>query len=112
MKVPDWWAALLLALAAFRVWRLVAKDDVLDRPRRWLLRLGNEWQGQSDPIPRGYRSGLADFLTCPWCLGFWIVVAEWVLWQVWPHATLVVAAPLAVMAVAALVASNLDPDDS
>ncbi len=91
--IPNWYAALLLALAAYRVWRLFALDTILD------------------PVRRGLASGSRreEFLTCPFCLGSWIALASWVAWVAWPHGTLVAAAPFAIMAVVGLVGSRLDP---
>ena len=73
LTVPNWWEALIIGLAVYRLWRLLAEDDILDRPRRYVLRLGADWQKDGDPVPDDYRSGLADFLTCPFCFGAWIV---------------------------------------
>ena len=96
MSVPNWYSLILLALAAYRVWRLIAEDDILDRPRRYVTRLGTKWQKDGDPLPKGYRLGLAQFITCPWCLGAHSAFAFWLAWIFWPHGTLVVAAPLAI----------------
>ncbi len=93
--VPTWWAFLLLALAAFRVWRLLAEDAILDRPREWALH----------KLPKG-----EEFLVCPWCAGFWISVLWWLAWVAWPRWTLVVAAPFAINAIVGLTAANLDRD--
>ena len=93
--VPSWWPFLLLALAAFRTWRLLAEDTILEPLRRRLVRADSTRE---------------EFTTCPWCAGFWISLAWWLAWQAWPHATLVVAVPFAISAVVALVAVNLDPD--
>lgn len=98
MSIPDWYALVLLALASFRSWRLLAEDDILDRPRRYVTRLGSTWQKEGDQLPKDYRMGLNNFLTCPWCLGFWMALAWWGAWQAWPHGTLVVSVPLALSA--------------
>ena len=90
----NWWTLLLLALAAYRIFRLLGHDIVLDRPRAKLLRLGNWQEGQR--TPPGYRSGLAEFIICPWCLGFWVTIAWWGAWKLWPHATLWLAFPFAI----------------
>lgn len=108
MTVPDWWAAALLGMASFRVYRLIAKDTLLDAPRRWLVGLG-KW-GQGKPVPSSYREGLVEFLLCAWCLGFWITLAWWGAWQAWPHGTLVAAAPFAISAGVGLIA-QLDKED-
>lgn len=91
MSVPDPWEAVLLALASWRIFQLVALDSILDQPRRYLTRLGKEWEKEGDWVPLEYREKWALFLTCPYCLGFWITVVWWVSWQIFPHATLVIA---------------------
>lgn len=87
MSVPSWWTWFLLTVAAFRIYRLIAMDTLLDIPRGWLVGLGGWREGQ--PVPAGYRQRLAEFLVCPWCLGFWICGAllsvfcattEWLDW--------------------------------
>lgn len=108
MNVPDWWTLLLLGLAAYRIYRLIAMDTLLDIPRGWLLGLHGWKEGQ--PVPSGYRSGAAEFLICPWCLGFWVALGWWGAWQLWPHGTLVTAAPFAISTVVGLLA-QLDPGE-
>lgn len=98
MNVPQWYALVLLALGAWRVWRLIALDDITDKPRRYITGLGWNWKEGHSP-PKGYRERLADFIQCPYCLGFWVALAWWGAWQAWPHGTLVVAAPFAISAV-------------
>jgi Protein of unknown function (DUF1360) len=105
--VPSWLAFVLLALAAFRTYRLLGRDTILDRPRAWLVGLPHGWQ-EGDDIPDGYREGLAMFLTCAWCAGFWITLAWWLAWVASPHWTTVVAVPWALAAVVALVEKNAD----
>ena len=98
MNIPNWWTALLLAAAAWRCFQLVAFDDLFDKPRRYVTRLPYDWEAGPDskpnPTPDDYRDGLARWLLCPYCFGFWITLAWWAAWQAWPHGTLVVAAPL------------------
>jgi hypothetical protein len=48
---------IVVGLVAYRVWRLLAVDELTATLRE---RLG----------PRTY-----DFVTCPWCFGFWATVA-------------------------------------
>lgn len=109
MNVPDWWTLALLGLAAFRIYRLFAKDTILDTPRGWLVGLPPDWE-EGRPVPSGYREKVADFLVCPWCLGFWVALAWWGAWQLWPHGTLVAAAPFAISAAVGLI-SKIDADD-
>lgn len=85
MSIPDWWEAALLGLAAWRTFQLLAADDLLDTPRRYVTsRLSEYWE---------------DFLTCPYCAGFWMALAWWAAWQVWGDSTLVAATPFALSAV-------------
>ena len=65
--MPSPFEALLLAVAAWRVWQLLADDTILDRPRKWIAKV--------DEHNRVGREGLADFLECPFCLGFWVALA-------------------------------------
>lgn len=54
-------AAPLLALAVYRVWRLLAKDFILEPIRsRFIFREGRAW------------AWISDLLQCAWCLGFWL----------------------------------------
>jgi hypothetical protein len=84
MSVPDWWEAALLSLAAWRVFQLLAEDDLLETPRRYVTgRISDYWQ---------------DFLVCPYCAGFWIALVWWGAWIAWGDSTLVAATPWALSA--------------
>jgi hypothetical protein len=84
VSIPEPWEAILLALAAWRVFQLLAEDDLLETPRRYVTdRISEYWE---------------DFLTCPYCAGFWIAVVWWGAWLAWPYETLVVAVPWALSA--------------
>ena len=96
--VPSVWVFVLLALASYRVWHLLAEDAILDRPRRWLLRLGDWEDGQA--APDSYRDKWGEFLICPWCLGFWVGLAWWAAWLASDWAV-VAAVPFAISAVVA-----------
>ena len=98
MKTPDWYGIVLLALAAWRTFHLIAHDDILDKPRRRLLRLSKTWQQEGDATGPDYREKWAAFITCPYCAGFWIALAWWGAWQMWGHGTLVAAVPFAINA--------------
>lgn len=91
--VPNWYALILLALAAFRVFHLLAEDAILDRPREWV-------------VARFGEKNEVYFLTCAYCLGAYISVAFWLFWVWQPHWSLVAATPFALSAVVALVASR------
>lgn len=111
MNVPDWWVFLLLALGAYRIWRLLADDTILEKPRRWLVRLGPDWRDDGDKVPDNYREYLALFIMCPWCLGFWVSIAVWGAWQIWPHGTEVAMVPLAISTIVGVTRGKLDPPE-
>jgi hypothetical protein len=98
MKVPDWYSVILLSLAAWRVFQLLAWDTILEGPRRWLFRISSDWDGESPITDRSYRETLALFVQCPYCAGFWIAVAWWVAWYFFPTETVFVAVPWALSA--------------
>jgi hypothetical protein len=104
------WEFVLLALAAFRIWRLLAVDTILDGPRQYVLRLGWRWM-DGDPIPTKYRRHWAIFLECPYCLGWWLSLGIYLLWVWLPTETVFVATPFALSAALALIRSNLDPPE-
>jgi hypothetical protein len=98
--IPDWYILILLSLAAFRIWKLLAEDTVLARPRERFLQLFG---------PRDERPAVSVwiFMVCPWCLGAWlcgVVYAGWIafgpgVWssQEWFMAAVVVAAMSAIV---------------
>jgi hypothetical protein len=98
VRTPDWWSATLLALAAWRTFHLLAFDDILDRPRRYITRLSPKWREEGDATGDDYREGLANFLTCPYCCGFYLSLGVYLFWLWLPEATLVVCMPFALNA--------------
>lgn len=109
MSIPSPWIALLLLGASYRIWLLLAEDTILDRPRRWVVGLDPGWE-EGLTLPERYRLGLARFITCPWCLGFWVALAVWGLWQIDEHWIEVFSVPLALSAAVGIVATVV-PDD-
>jgi hypothetical protein len=99
----------ILALAAFRIYRLLAKDIILDRPRAWLIQLPRDWT-EGDAIPEGFKEKWSTFLVCPWCLGFHVCWVLWLCWAWQPHITLVLCTPLVLSAAVGLIA-KLDTDE-
>lgn len=110
MNVPSPWIALLLMGASFRLWRLLAEDFILDRPRHWIVNLPRNWK-EGDELPKDYRLELAKFINCAWCLGFWLGFGVWALWQINEHWTEVLSVPLAISGAVGLVVANLTPDE-
>jgi Protein of unknown function (DUF1360) len=82
VTIPDWYSLLLVAFAAWRSFQLLAFDDILNRPRRWLLKLDPEWEKEGDEVGDEYRLKWALFITCPYCAGFWISILWYAAWQV------------------------------
>lgn len=114
--IPSPWISLVLALAAFRVTRLIGWDDLppIVAARRWALGESVEVRsrpaGQDDVYVYVYeRPLLAHFVHCPFCVGFWISLATYLLWLFEPTGTLYGAAPFALSAAVGLLAKNLDP---
>jgi hypothetical protein len=127
MTTSSWWQLVLLALAAFRITRLVGWDDLTITPRRWLTGLGDTdhealaehvddlaergidaWQTRPAPLISKQRFYLSRMIRCPWCFGWWCSLTIWIAWEAWPHAIFVAAAPFAISALVGLVAKNLD----
>ena len=109
--IPDPWAFFLLAAAGYRIFRLIAEDEILERPRRWFLRLGSDWEKDGDPVPENYRAKWALFLTCPHCCGFWVGLAWWGAWLIWPYWTLVATVPFALNVIVGALAHFLITDE-
>lgn len=64
----------LLALASYRVTRIVTTDKITERFfDRIRFGLERRWQEKNDGgSDTHFNSGLAYMLSCPWCLGFWV----------------------------------------
>lgn len=93
--VPEPYELVLLALAAWRTWKLIGDDVILDRPRLWVLRKF----GRHGSDRREYWTA---FITCPYCAGFWISLLWWGAWLIEPYATLVAAGVWAISAIVGL----------
>lgn len=100
MEIPPLYELVLLGVAAWRSFQLLAFDDILNRPRRWVLRLDPNWQQDGDEVGDEYRLKWALFITCPYCAGFWIAIAWFVAWQITPFWTIIVTIPFVLNAIA------------
>lgn len=78
----------------FRIYRLIAEDDILDGPRDRLL----------DKLEEERLEKLDALITCPWCLGFWLSVLAWLVWLLSPSWTVGLALPWALSATVAFLA--------
>lgn len=107
MNVPSPWIALLLLGFSYRIWRLLAEDTILSAPRYYLVGLPIDWE-DGDPIPDGYRITLASFISCAWCLGFWVSLAVWGAWIAFPTVIEFIAVPFAISSGVGLVRARID----
>jgi hypothetical protein len=96
--IPSFLTLTLLVLAAYRTWKLIAEDTILDRPRKALIAWVDQ-SGRGGTAAHRRAMYVALFIECPWCAGFWISLAWWGAWQAWPHGTLVAAGPMAISAI-------------
>lgn len=111
--IPDPWVALVLALGAFRVARLIGWDD-LPPIAKLRARLTGEVirympTASTEPVYAWGRPLLAHFLACPYCQGFWVSVAVYGSWLVSERVTLYALAPFALSAAVGIIARRLDP---
>lgn len=110
--IPGPWVALVLALGAYRLTRLVGWDDfpLALRLRAWAtgeaMVRGPNVHGENYT----YRHPtLKKLITCPFCAGFHLSLVIYMLWLWLPAATLYGLAPFALSAAVGLIAKNLDP---
>lgn len=116
--IPPVYQFVLLVLAAYRLWRLLSEDEILERPRRWLVRLPQTWD-EGDAIPKDYRNEWALFITCPWCAGAWASLATYIGWMFtlgdYPDSAsqvfVAIAIWFAISASVGLIRVRLDPPD-
>lgn len=116
--IPPLYQFLLLSLIAYRAWHLLAEDEILETPRRHLVRLPNDWN-EGSPIPLAYREKLASFINCPWCLGAWTSLLAYIGWMAtvgqWPNSVsdffIAIGIWFAISCVVGLIRSKLDPPE-
>ena len=63
--MPEAWPFVVLALASFRLQRIVTRDD-------WPP---SEWFRGAVERRFGTESSWFTLVTCPWCFGFWVTAA-------------------------------------
>ena len=78
---------IVLALAVYRITRLIVLDTIFDRPRDWASQKAI-W--------------LETLVTCPWCAGFWISLAATILYALSPTVSFWLFLPFALSAVTGL----------
>ena len=90
--------SLLFVLSAYGWWILLSRDTIFDRPRNWFYRKwpheGYQMRGSHGPKRgRSVYSGnvwytekgtfWGDLLHCPFCSGWWIAVAQLLVFAYW-----------------------------
>lgn len=70
-----WWDALILALAAFRLTRLVVYDNIT----QWFRDLVEAAE------PRTFLGTVKALVNCPWCTGLWFALVVSVMYFAWPE---------------------------
>jgi hypothetical protein len=110
MKFPDWWQTAILIAASWRTWQLIAHDEIADRFRRWALKIGRDWR-EGTPAPPGYRARWGKWLICPYCAGFWMALAWFAAYEIYPRGTIFVGLPLALSAGLIAIAKVLSPKE-
>lgn len=110
VTLPTWYPVILIGIAAWRTFNLLAYDKILDQPRNWLLRLPRKWQ-DGDAIPKKYRLKWALFITCPYCAGFWISLGWFGASQINLYWTTIATIPFVLNTVVIALAKILTPED-
>lgn len=87
---------LILALATFRLARLLTTDTVFEALREWI------WKRKPPHTLTGY------LFTCNWCMSIWFGSLLTISYTIVPSVTFVASLPLALSAVAGLISTRLD----
>lgn len=108
------WPFALYALAVARITLFIAKDDLFDEPRAWLLNRLTPDGDDGEPLPVAWwRRKLAYLIVCIWCVPVWIAAGlVWPAIHWWSH-TLAVQATATILALAmtASLLSKVGRDD-
>lgn len=95
MTAYDLLGLVVIALGVWRFWRIISTDTVLDWPRDRLLGTKTLAGG----VTHYGHKRLAEFLGCPWCLGWWFCLAAFAAWHWWSKDnTVLIATPFALSA--------------
>lgn len=110
--VPEPWPFVLLALACFRVTRLIGWDSISEPLRRRLTGYTDQGAPTISDAQRSKhgkaRVYVSTLLRCPWCIGTYVCLAAYGLWLWHPIVALALSVPAALGAVVGLTAKRLD----
>jgi hypothetical protein len=87
----------LLALASYRLGRILALDDVTEPLRKPFFEI-REVDGEREEVPirHGFRGAIAALLSCPDCTGYWMAALLVYANLLWPAPACVVTLVFAV----------------
>lgn len=105
--MPPLAVIVVIGLASLRLTLLITTDSITAPLRDWLYdfawdeeRMVTQRDGFVEPTPRApWRTYVHELFTCPWCMGLWMSVIVYVLWD---HGGSVGRTAVAVAAVAGL----------
>lgn len=121
---------LVLALAIYRVTRLIVADSLLEPARNWLFGRfpysGSFMDGGPEDKPKRAKRAafqntgrgtearwfvetgtfLGNLLHCFWCIGFWVSVVGTVVYGLFPTAGLLLSLPFTFSAITGFIASK------
>ena len=87
----------ILALAVFRLTRLVTADTILERPREFI------WK-KSPPE----KNGIGYLITCNWCTSIWTSSLVFSMYKITTEPTMFVCSILALSGVAGIITSRAE----
>lgn len=94
----SWFVFMLMCLVAYRITRLITLDKITEGFRNWA----------EDRAENSGADRLAYFITCPWCVGFYVSAFVVAITSVFVTVELYVWQCIAVGCVVGLIGSNLD----
>lgn len=101
MTLPTAWVGVILALATYRILRLLMADTITDGFRRRLL-------NKDGDVSTPRADWLDDLWGCAYCLGAYVSLVVFAVYELWPHTLPILAVPFALSAAAAMIGKNLD----
>src|SRR3954452_19684399 len=76
-----------VSFCSYRLWKLLAKDVIFDRPRKWFYRRFPPNPATAQLVHAQGVHKLGMMIACPWCSGFYIsglvvlAVSQWISMQ-------------------------------
>lgn len=86
----------ILALAVYRISRLIIEDTVLENAREWVWK-----RHRSD-------QGIGYLITCYWCTSFWVSSLVVLAYIIVPVPTIAACLVMALSAITGLIAARMD----